>query len=68
MRSSREAAGGGELGAEAGGPWRPKREEGAEDRGVGASHKQAARHRHKPLRCPKKQTHELGCDLIRDEP
>lgn len=68
VRSSREAAGGGELGKEAEGPWTPEQGGGAEGSGVGASHKQAARPRHKPLRYPKEQTHELGCDLIWDEP
>lgn len=67
MLSSREAAGGGELGAEAGDPRTPKQKEGAEGSGVGAFHKQAARPRHKPQRCPKAQTHGVGCDLIWDE-
>lgn len=67
MRNRREAAGGGELGEEAGGPRTREQEEGAEGSGVGASHKQAAGPRHKPLRCPKEHTQELGCDLIREE-
>lgn len=67
MRSRREAAGGGELGEEAGGRRTLEQEEGAEGSGVGASHKQAAGPRHKPLRCPKKHTQTLGCDLIRED-
>lgn len=68
MLSCGEAAGGGELGAEAGGPWTPEQKEGAEGSGVGAFYKQAARPRHKPQRCPKAQIHGVGCDLIWDEP
>lgn len=67
MRSRREAARGGELGEEAGGRPTREQEEGAEGSGVRASHKQAAGPRHKPLRCPKEHTQELGCDLIRKE-
>lgn len=68
VRSSREAAGGGELGKEAEGLWTPEQGGGAEGSGIGASHKQAARPRHKPLWYPKELTHELGRDLIWDEP
>ena len=67
VRSRREAAGGGELGEATGGPRTPEQEEGAEGSGVGTSRKQAARPRHKPLRCPQVQTHEPGCDLIWEE-
>lgn len=59
-------AGGGEPGRRRGsGP--PEQRKAPRD-GVGASHEQAARPRHKPLRRRKEQTHELGCDLIWDKP
>lgn len=61
VSSRREAAGGGEREAAAGGRRRPReQEEGAEGSGVGASHKQAAGPRHKPLRWPEEHTQNLG--------